>query len=78
MGPRDGHRASAASTALATLAIGLINERGEESTPGTAVTVWPTREGPPVPYPFDPRVLGGDARPLTRVAASWHLACKFP
>ena len=42
---------------LARLAIGLINERGDESTPGTAVTVWPTREGPPVPYPFDPRVL---------------------
>ena len=34
--------------------------RGEH--PGTAVTVWPTREGPPVPYPFDPRVLGGDSR----------------
>jgi len=47
---------------LATLDIGLINERGEESTPGTAVTVWPAREGPPVPYPFDPRVFGGDSR----------------
>jgi acyl dehydratase len=43
---------------LATLAIGLVNDRGEESTPGTAVTVWPTRAGPAVPYPFDPRVLG--------------------
>lgn len=42
---------------LARLAIGLTNERGEEGTPGTAVTVWPTREGPPVPYPFDPRVV---------------------
>ena len=31
---------------LATLAIGLRNERGDEGTPGTAVTVWPTREGP--------------------------------
>ena len=27
--------------------------------PGTAVTVWPTRDGPPVPYPFDPRVVEG-------------------
>ena len=42
---------------IARLDIGLTNERGDESTPGTAVTVWPTREGPPVPYPFDPRVL---------------------
>ncbi len=42
---------------LARLDIGLKNERGEESTPGTAVTVWPTRDGPPVPYPFDPRVF---------------------
>jgi acyl dehydratase len=42
---------------LARLAIGLTNQRGEESTPGTAVTVWPTLEGPPVPYPFDPRLL---------------------
>ena len=46
---------------LATLDVGLVNERGDESTPGTAVTVWPTREGPAVPYPFDPRVLGSDA-----------------
>jgi acyl dehydratase len=42
---------------LARLDIGLRNERGEESTPGTAVTVWPTLEGPPVPYPFDPRAF---------------------
>lgn len=42
---------------VVTLAIGLTNERGEEGTPGTAVTVWPTRTGPPVPYPFDPRAL---------------------
>jgi acyl dehydratase len=43
---------------VARLAIGLTNERGDEGTPGTAVTVWPTRTGPPVPYPFDPRVVG--------------------
>jgi acyl dehydratase len=44
---------------LATLAIGLRNERGDEGTPGTAVTVWPRRGGPGVPYPFDPRVVEG-------------------
>ena len=48
---------------LATLALGLRNDRGDEGTPGTAVTVWPRLDGPAVPYPFDPRVL--DARPTT-------------
>jgi acyl dehydratase len=43
---------------VVTLDIGLRNQRGEEGTPGTAVTVWPTRGGVPVPYPFDPRLLG--------------------
>ena len=42
---------------LAWVDIGLKNDRGEESTPGTAIAVWPTRHGPAVPYPFDPRVL---------------------
>ena len=42
---------------VVTLAIGLTNERGDEGTPGTAVTVWPARGGPAVPYPFDPRLL---------------------
>lgn len=42
---------------LVTLAIGLRNEHGHDGTPGTAVTVWPTLDGPAVPYPFDPRVL---------------------
>ena len=31
---------------LVTLAIGLSNQRGEESTPGTAITVWPHSRGP--------------------------------
>jgi acyl dehydratase len=43
---------------VVTLRVGLKNDRGEDGTPGTAVTVWPHREGPAVPYPFDPRVLG--------------------
>jgi len=43
---------------VVTLCIGLRNDRGEESTPGSAVTVWPQHGGPAVPYPFDPRILG--------------------
>ena len=46
---------------LASLDIGLRNDRGEEGTPGTAITVWPTRHGPAVPYPFDPCVFEIDA-----------------
>lgn len=42
---------------LASVDIGLKNDRGEESTPGTAITVWPTHHGPAVPHPFDPRVF---------------------
>lgn len=40
------------------LEIGLRSQKGEESTPGTARVVLPRRGGPPVPYPFDPAVLG--------------------
>ncbi|HUU36321.1 MAG TPA: hypothetical protein VMW48_19790 [Vicinamibacterales bacterium] len=47
---------------VVTVAIGLRNDRGEEGTPGTAVTVWPRCDGPAVPYPFDPRVLEAAAR----------------
>ena len=43
---------------LAMLDIGLRNQRDAEGTPGTAVVVLPRRGGPPVPYPFDPKVLG--------------------
>lgn len=45
---------------LVTLEIGLKNQKGEEGSPGAAVTAWPRRSGPAVPYPFDPRVLSSD------------------
>ncbi|HJN92239.1 MAG TPA: acyl dehydratase [Dehalococcoidia bacterium] len=34
--------------------IGMRNEEGQESTPGTATVVLPLRDGPTVPYPFVP------------------------
>lgn len=37
---------------LVTLEIGITNEHGIESTPGTAVVALAHRGGPPVPYPF--------------------------
>lgn len=40
------------------LEIGLRDQNGRESSPGTAAVVLPTRGGPAVPYPFDPSVLG--------------------
>ena len=48
---------------VATLAIGLRNERGEEGTPGTAVTVWPTHEGPPCRIHSTRACSAGAARP---------------
>ncbi|MDR5827822.1 acyl dehydratase [Caballeronia sp. LP006] len=42
---------------LAHLEIGLRNQGGRESTPGSATVVLPLRNGAPVPYPFDPAVL---------------------
>lgn len=35
-----------------TCEIGIRNQDGQESTPGTAVAVLPLRGGKPVPYPF--------------------------
>lgn len=35
-----------------TCEIGIRNQDGQESTPGTAVGVLPLRNGPAVPYPF--------------------------
>ena len=35
-----------------TCEIGIRNEEGQESTPGTAVAVLPLQNGKPVPYPF--------------------------
>lgn len=35
-----------------TCEIGIRNESGEQSTPGTAIAVLPLKGGKPVPYPF--------------------------
>jgi hypothetical protein len=40
------------------LEIGLKNQEGDEGTPGEASVVLLRRNGPVVPYPFDPGVLG--------------------
>jgi acyl dehydratase len=37
---------------LVDLEIGVVDDSGRESTPGTAVVALPYRAGPPVPYPF--------------------------
>lgn len=42
---------------LVSLQIGIRNGKDEDSTPGTATVVLPKRGGPPVPYPFDPKIL---------------------
>jgi len=39
---------------LAELEVGLRNQDGVESTPGSATVVLQRRNGPPVPYPFRP------------------------
>ncbi len=36
--------------------IGLRNDDGQESTPGSATVVLPLRDGKPIPYPFVPPV----------------------
>lgn len=53
--------AEAGAFGLVDLEIGLVNDAGTESTPGTATVVLPRRNGPAVPYPFDPAVLGAAA-----------------
>ena len=35
-----------------TCEIGIRDENGEQSTPGTAIAVLPLKDGAPVPYPF--------------------------
>ena len=45
---------SAAHYGLIDLELGIVNEEGRESTPGTAVVALPFEAGPPVPYPFVP------------------------
>ena len=37
---------------LVELELGIRNEAGTESTPGTAIVALPYRDGQPVPYPF--------------------------
>ncbi len=39
---------------LAEIEIGIRNEAGTESTPGSATVALPYRNGPPIPYPFVP------------------------
>jgi len=38
--------------------MGLKDQKGVEGSPGTALVVLPQRGGRPVPYPFDPAILG--------------------
>jgi acyl dehydratase len=45
---------------VVSLDVGLKNQNGEEGTPGHATAIVPCRNGPPVPYPFDPKILGQD------------------
>jgi hypothetical protein len=39
---------------LVDLDLGIRNEAGVESTPGSATVALPFRDGPAVPYPFVP------------------------
>jgi|SRR5665213_137192 len=39
--------------------VGMRDDAGVESSPGSAVLVLPLRQGPALPYPFDPACLGG-------------------
>lgn len=43
-----------AAFGLVEVEIGIRNEDGTESTPGTATVALPYRNGPAVPYPFSP------------------------
>jgi len=49
---------------LVLMEIGIRNEAGLESTPGSATVALPFRGGPPVPYPFiPPQETAHDADP---------------
>lgn len=37
---------------LVDVELGIMNDEGQESTPGTGIVALPTRGGPPLPYPF--------------------------
>lgn len=43
-----------AAHGLVDIELGIVNEHGAESTPGTAVIALPYRDGPALPYPFQP------------------------
>lgn len=43
---------------LVHIEVGLKDQKGIEGTPGTAAVILPQRGGRPVPYPFDPAILG--------------------
>lgn len=45
---------------IANVDIGLKDQDGVESSPGSAIVVVQRRGGPPIPYPFDPAALDGD------------------
>jgi acyl dehydratase len=47
-----------AGLGLVNVEMGLRDQKGAESSPGTAVIVLPQRGGRSVPYPFDPAILG--------------------
>jgi acyl dehydratase len=51
----------------ATVELGLWNQHGRRTTAATAITIWPRRGGPAVPYPFDPRRLDAEAASLERI-----------
>jgi len=42
---------------LIDIELGIINDAGKESTPGTATVALPYKNGKPVPYPFVPPKL---------------------
>lgn len=48
----------AAGCGLVAFELGIVNEHGAESTPGSAVVALPMRGGPALPYPFVPPAAG--------------------
>lgn len=49
---RVSDKRAAPGFGVVTLELGIRNEAGVESTPGTAQVALPFRDGPPLPYPF--------------------------
>jgi acyl dehydratase len=48
---------------LVDIELGIVNEHGTESTPGTAVVALPYSQGPAVPYPFVPPAISAPHPP---------------